>query len=236
MLLAFLACAGLAGVGFNVVWKARMMARYHSRMKTALRKLYSRTVDYPEVDLVEFGVADNPAVVKYSRELEAIGGRHLIDVRIDPATSSRSCLRLFQFPSDHTYVFLNIMLATQTLHFYPANSFLLVKTFFADGSCLTSSNAKGTGYRKLRRANMTYRHFVEAKNPGDLLTRHRQVLNRLLGEGRRLAPLFTAQELIQRQIQEHDETCVLAKQQGYYTWGAAFRQSFGLVRREFVQE
>jgi hypothetical protein len=227
---------GLAGFSFNVWWKARMVYRYHSRMKSALRRLYSRPVSYPDVDLAELGVAENPAVVKYTRELETIGARHLIDVRVDPPTSSLSYLRLFQLPDDRTYVFLTIMLATQTLHYFPAHPFLLATTYFADGTRLTSSNAKASGYQKTRKTTVTYRRFADAQYPGELMDHHRQVLKLLLDEGRRLAPLLTAQGVLETQIKEHEESCVLAKQQGYYTWTAALRQAFGLVRREYLQE
>jgi hypothetical protein len=57
-----------------------------------------------------------------------------------------------------------------------------------------------------------------------------------LDEGRRLAPLFSAEGFLQAWIKEHDEIRALAKEQGYYTWSAALRQSFGLVRREYMEE
>jgi hypothetical protein len=231
---ALLGVIGLAGFGFNVWWKGRTIYRYHSRMKAALRKLYSGAINYVPIDLVELGVADNPAVVKYTRELESIGARHLFDVRPD-RLSSRSYIRLFSISEDRTYLFLSIMLATQVLRFFPANSFLLVMTRFADGSRLVSVNSKASGYQKPRKTNVIARRFPDAQDPGESLAVHRQVLKRLLDEGRQLAPLMSADDLLQYQIKEHEETCVLAKQQGYYTWGAALRQSFGLVRREYLE-
>jgi hypothetical protein len=234
--LVLLGVLGLAGFGFNVWWKARMIVAYHSRMKAALRKVYSRSITLPAVDLAQLGVADNPVIVKYSRELEAFGGRHLIDVRIDPPTSNLSYIRVFQFAEDHTQVLLNVMLATANLHFFPANSFLLVSTHFADGSKLTSINSKASGFQRSRRTNMISRRFPGIDNPGELLVRHREVLNGLLNEGRRLAPLLSTEGFVRAWIKEHEENGELAKEQGYYTWGAAFRQSFGIVRREYVQD
>src|ERR1700682_2867248 len=142
-------------------------------MKAALRKLHSGSLNYVPVDLVELGAADNPAVVKYTCELEAIGARRLIDVRPDPL-SSRSYIRLFQLSEDRTYVFLNTMLATQVLRFYPAHPFLMVMTCFADGSRLASVNTKASGYQKPRKANVISRRFQDAKDPGVLLAAHRQ--------------------------------------------------------------
>jgi hypothetical protein len=227
---------GLAGLGFNLWWKARMVHQYHSRMKAALRKLYSHSVSYPAVDLAELGVADNPAVLKYSAELEAADARHLIDVRVDPPTNSLAYIRIFQIPDIHSYVFLNIMLATKNIQFFPAHPFLMVMTYFADESRLTSTNATAAGFRKQRRPNVVMRRFPDAQNPGDLIDRHRQVLKRLLDDGRVLAPLMSAQGLLDTQVKLHDETCALAKQQGYYTWGAALRHAFGIVRPEYVEE
>jgi hypothetical protein len=227
---------GLAGLGFNLWWKARMVYQYHARMKAAFRKLYSRSVSFPAVDLSELGVADNPAVVKYSAELEAAGARHLIDVRVDPPTNSLAYIRIYQIPDTHSYVFLNIMLATQNIQYFPAHVFLMVMTYFADESRLASTNAKAAGFRKQRRPNVTMRRFPEAQNPGDVIDRHRQVLKRLLDDGRVLAPIKSAQGLLDAQVKLHDETCALAKQQGYYTWGAAMRHAFGIVRPECVED
>jgi hypothetical protein len=230
------ALVGLFGLGFNLFWKGRIVYLYYSRMKAALRKLYSQSINYVPVDLAELGLADNPGLVKYTRELEQIGARRLLDFRIEPRPTGLSYIRLFQLPDGHSYAFLNVMLNTPVIHFFPAHPFVLISTYFDDGTRLTSVNAKASGFSKLRKPNVVARRFPDLQNPGELLARHREVMKRLLDEGRRLAPLMTVEGLIRRQIEEHDETCELAKQQGYYTWGAAFRQAFGIVRKEYLQD
>jgi hypothetical protein len=232
---AALAVIAIAGLGYNVWRKLRHIVTYHSAMQKALRRAYSGTISLPEVDLQKEGVAVDAAIRKYSSDLEAAGAIHLIDVRSDPPTTSLNYFRIFQLPADRSYLHLGIILATENFHFFPGHAFFVINTYFEDGSRLVSIS-KGSGYKKKRKANVIVRCFPDAKDPGELIGRHRQVLKRLLEEGRRLAPLLTARGVIDTQIRELKESSELAKAEGYYSWGAAVRQSFGLVRREYLQD
>jgi len=227
---------GIAGISINVWRKVRHIYRFYAKMKANLRKAYSHFISLTEVDLEKEGVAENSALRKYSGDLEAAGARRLIDVRVDPPTSSLAYIRIFQLPEDRSYFFLNIMLATEHFHFFPAHAVFVINTYFADGSRLASTDSMGGGYRKKRKANVIVRCFPGADGPNELIEQHRKVLKSLLDGGRRLAPLLTAQGVIDNQIRELKESSELAKAEGYYTWGAAVRQSFGLVRREYLQD
>jgi hypothetical protein len=232
--IALLGLIGLGGLGFNVWRKLCHIVRYHSAMRKALRKLYTQPFRLPEVDLDKEGVAQNAASLKYSGDLQAAGAIHLIDVRIDPPGTSLHYFRIFQLPADRSYVFLGIMPATEQFQLFPAGTYLVINTYFEDGSRLVSSDSKGAGYKKTRNANVVMRCFPDAKGPGDLIAHHREILRELIEEGRRLAPLLNAQGVIAAQVRAIEETSELAKEEGYYTWGAAVRQSFGLVRHEYL--
>jgi hypothetical protein len=226
---------GLTGFFFNLWRKARHIYQFHSRMKVALRKLYSEPNRLLPVSLEELGVASNPASLKYSSELEALSARRIMDVQL-PNPSSRSISRVFQMPGDHTVNLLNIMLATKSLSFFPAQPFLFATTYFTDGSRLVSNNTKHSGFQKPRKPNVTFCCFAKATYPGDFIDNYRKVLKRLLEEGKRLAPPLSPQGILDAHMKEHEESASLAKKQGYITWGAAIRQSFGILRKEYITD
>jgi hypothetical protein len=189
-----------------------------------------------QADLAEVGVADNPVLVKYTRELEAIGALHLIDVRPRSYSAHPAYWRIFHMPKDHSYVFFSLALSTRTLGFYPARPHIVVHTFFADRSRLVSATGKSRAYRKPRMPNVIVRNFPDITDPDELMQRHRQVLRRVVDEGRRPARPMTADELLQRMIEEYEVSRALSNEYGHYTWSEALRQSFGLMRRELLEE
>jgi hypothetical protein len=127
------------------------------------------------------------------------------------------------------------MSKTESFHFFPPATFLIASTYFSDGSRLASTNAKQTGFQKPRKTNVAICSFPQSKSPADFIANHRRVLKRFLEEGRTLAPLLTAQGFLDAQMREQEESAELAKKQGYCTWADAIRQSFGLVRKEYLQ-
>jgi hypothetical protein len=118
---------------------------------------------------------------------------------------------------------------------FPARATLLVTTYFEGGERLVSSNS-GMGYRKKLDARVTMRSYDDAEDPATLLARHRRDLQRLLAGGRRLAPLLGPDELLRRTEHDHEETRHLLDRYGYWRWGDALRQTFGLIRREYRGE
>src|SRR5262249_51999500 len=229
--LTALALGPLAGLVYVVGKEFRRVATFHRRMTAALTRAYSRSLRFEEVDLAALGVIDDPAVRKYTTELEALGCRHYLDVRTDPGPEGTIYVRLFLLPGERTYVHLLLMFATKQFLLYPAKATLLATTYLEEGR-LVSINGGG-GYRKLLNPRVIARHFAD-RDPAAFLAKHARVLQRLRDEGQRPVLLSGPQALLQRLVDDHEETRQLYERYGYYSWGAAFRQAFDLVRPEYL--
>jgi hypothetical protein len=227
------AAAALLGL-LCVVWQqARKVVAHYVNMRAALKRLYAGPIRFIPVDLAAVGAWPDPHAAKYSREIEALGGQHYHDLTHDPPPSGTSYIRAFGVPEDHTYVSLLLLYGLRNGYkMFPAKATLLVTTYFDGGERLVCSNS-GTGYRKKLNPRVTMRYFDDLEDPAALLGRHRQELRRLLGEGRRLAPLMGPDELLRRHEQDHEEARQLVVRYGYWRWGDALRQTFGLVRPEY---
>jgi hypothetical protein len=234
MVVAVGAAAGsLWGLGF-VVWRqAREVGSHYVNMRAALRRVYARQVRFLPIDLAAVGALPDPHAAKYAAEVEALGGRHYLDVTHDPPPSGTSYIRQFALPEDATYVSLLLLYGTSNgFVLFPARATLMVTTYFDNGERLTSSNS-GMGYRKKLDPRVTARSYDDAEDPADLLARHRRELERLLGEGRRVQPLMGPEELLRRIERDHEEARERLARYGYWRWGDALRQTFGLIRPEY---
>ena len=232
-----LCIAGSAGSLFALAYifrtEMKRIAAYHRRMNLSLRKAFADTVQFVEVDLAKQGLLTDTNVVKYGRELEAAGCRHLADVRREPPGDSVIYNRIYALPAECTFVIINFMVRTANLVLFPARGFYLLSTHLKDGRAI--SITEGGGYRKKLRADVFMRCFPGIHDPQTLLDKHRRFVKQKLDEGHTLAPLMDVRELLEKMSREHEETRQLYERHGYYSWSAAFRQSFGLVRREFLE-
>lgn len=61
---------------------------------------------------------------------------------------------------------------------------------------------------------------------------HSRLLEKLGEPGRQPAPL-EPESILPRMVADHDEVRPLMAQSGFYGWGDAFREAFGLVRPEY---
>jgi hypothetical protein len=212
--------------------QARQVGTYHRNMTAALKHVYSRSARFLQVDLAALGVAADPNSVKYTRDLEDAGLRHLGDIRHEPKGAATSYTRVFAVSGEPTFVLLNLMSSTGTFVLYPAKAFYLINTYLDEGRRVVTGN-EGGGFRKLLDRTVTVRFFPEIDHPVDLLARHRQVVDRKLAEGCRFAPPMALPALLARMESDHERARGLMARYGYYTWSAAFRQCFRLVRREY---
>ena len=232
------ASAALAGLSLwglaYVVWRqAREVVAHYVNMRAALRRVYARTVRFIPVDLAAVGAWPDPHAAKYAAEVEALGGRHYLDVTHDPPPSGTSYTRLFALPDEPTYVSLLLLYGTSNgFVLFPAKATLLLTTYFDSGERLVSSNS-GMGFRKKLDPRVTMRTYEDAEDPAALFARHRRELQRLLGDGRRVEPLMGPEALLRRMEREHEESRQLLERYGYWGWGDALRQTFGLVRPEY---
>jgi hypothetical protein len=225
-----LAVVPLAGLVYVVGKEVRRVAAYHRRMSAELTRVYAQNVRYEAVDLAALGVIEDPAVRKYTAELEALGCRHYLDVRTDPGPEGTTYVRLFVLPGESTYVQLLLLFATKQFQLFPAKPTLLVTTYLEEGR-LTSINGGG-GYRKVLNPRVIARYFPD-QDPAEFVAKHCRVLRRLWDEGLRPVLLPGPQALLRQLADDHAEARRLWERYGYYSWGAAFRQAFDLVRREY---
>jgi hypothetical protein len=221
-----------------VVWKqARVVVQYYVNMSTSLKRVFSEGARFVPTDLAAVGAWPDPHAAKYTSEIEALGGRHYLDIHHEPRTSGTSYVRVFVLPEERTYVHLLLLYATgEGAHvLFPARASLLVTTYFTNGERLSTANSE-SGYRKRLNPRVIARYFENAEDPATMVAKHRKVLGRLLAEGRQLAPLMGPEALLRRLEEDHEEMRRLMQRYGYYSWAAAIRQTFRLVRREYREE
>jgi hypothetical protein len=220
----------------TVIKKAMNVANFHHNMKSRLREVYSQPLKYLPVNLAEAGPWPEASTAKFTREAEQLGFVHWRDVRRDDSRDNvpggTSFYRLFALPSRRTYLFLSLMHATRLHTQFPAKAWFASMTYFADGLRLFITNEHG-GYSRPRDPLAIARHFPEAKDVAELMEMHRPIVQRLTAEGKELAPLVIADELITRMEADHLRIAEFARQAGYFTWGAAIHQSFRWIRREY---
>lgn len=223
----------LFALSFTLRWEIKRVWALHKQINAGLRRAFTQTLQFAVVNLAEEGVLDDPNVVKYSREVEAQGTNHVAGVRLDTGTSGIWYNRIFALPPERIYVFLNLMTATRNFWLFPAKPIYLIVTYLIDGRVETIG--EGGGFRKQLKNNVFIRRFPGVYDPAILLAKHRKFLTELQNQGYALAPFPNLHECLDRMSQEHAETRKLYERHGYYPWSAALRQSYGLVRSEYLE-
>jgi hypothetical protein len=223
----------LFALGYVLRSEIKRVWTLHKLVNAGLRKAFAQPLQLPEVNLAEEGALDDPNIVKYSREVEAQGASHMADVRLDPGPSGTFYNRIFALPAERIYLLLNVMTAVPNVRLFPAKPLYLLVTYLSDGRVVTIG--EGGGFRKRLKKDVFIRHFPETYDPGTLLAKHRKFLAEVCAQGHTLAPFPGLREFLERMSQEHTETRELYERHGYYPWSAAIRQSFGLVRREYLE-
>jgi hypothetical protein len=223
----------LFALSFTLRWQIKTVWALHKQINAGLRKAFSQTLRFPVVNLAEEGVLDDPNVVKYSREVEAQSASHVADVRLDPGPSGVWYNRIFALPAERIYILLNLMTATANFWLFPVKPIYLIITYLSEGRVVTIG--EGGGFRKQLQKNIFVRRFPDTYDPAILLAKHRKFLAELRDQGHTLAPFPSLREFLDRMSREHAETRELYERHGYYPWSAAIRQSFRLVRREYLE-
>jgi hypothetical protein len=227
--LAFVSLRWFLQTIFN---KVRKVARFHHNMRTRLREAYSRPLNYLTVNLAEAGPWPEASAAKHTREAAHLGCVHWRDIRRADAGGLVSYVRVFALPSQRMYVYLTLLHSPGKNREFPARAWFMSATYFTDGTRLLLTNEHG-GYNRTRDPLAIQRFVPEARDLAELLERRAPIVERLLGEGKELAPLMTVDELLARMEADHVRIGEAARRAGYFTWGAAIRQSFHLIRREY---
>jgi hypothetical protein len=219
----------------TLVKKATNVVHLHHNMKTRLREVYSQSLHYVPVNLAEAGPWPEVSAAKFTREAEQLGFVHWRDIHRDASrdkvAGGVSFHRVFAIPSERTYLFLSLMHSTKSLRQFPVKAWFMSMTYFADGTRVLLTNERG-GYSRTRDRQAVQRFFPEA-SLSELIELRRPIVQRLIAEGKELALLMSADELIARMEADHLRIGEFARRAGYFTWGAAVLQSFQLTRREY---
>jgi hypothetical protein len=216
-----------AGVPAGLLWMT------HARMKAGLRTLYSHPIIPVVVDPAqEPGLAD-VSVRKLSADIEASGGRYGFDYRVESAAPGLQIMRAFTLPADSAYLLLSPLSLNPPFKSFPELPVLYLIAYSTDGHHLMVTTT-GQGFQKPRTANETVRHLPRDLPPDAFLTECRRILKRMTAEeARRLVPLMSREEFLERQRHAFEEVRQGAREQGYFSWAAAFRQVFNLPRPEY---
>ena len=222
----------LAGLTLTIKKKAQNIVSRYRTMKAALQRVYSRPQKFLPFDISAAGHWPEVSACKYTRELEHLGLAHCRDIRNAAVLGDTSCQRVFVLPAERIYVFLNLQSGGPKSRNFPVKAWCVSTTYFADGSRLLVTS-EGGGYRKSRNPRAIQRFYTEAADPAALLEMHRATTRKLIAEGKDLARLMSPDELLTRIEADVDRVGELNRRIGYFTWGAAIRQSFNLIRREY---
>ncbi|MGE5194429.1 MAG: hypothetical protein ACM3U2_18220 [Deltaproteobacteria bacterium] len=212
--------------------KVKNVANFHDRMKTRLREVYSQPLNFLAVDLAEAGRWPEASTAKYTREAEQMGCVHWRDMCRTASAGIQSFYRTFALPSQRTYIFLTLMHSTGNQRPFPAKAWFMATTYFTDGTRLLLTNEQG-GYSRTRDRLVVQRFFPQARDLAALLEMSQPIVQRLIAGGKELLPMMSPDELLARMETDHERASELARRAGYFTWGAAIRQSFHLTRREY---
>ena len=222
----------LAGLWLIVFRKGLNIASRYRSMNASLQRLYSQPQKFVSVDPSAASVWPEVSSGKYTRELEHLGLTRYCDIRGTAPKVSTDYHRVFVWPAERTYVFLNLLYSSQSFRHFPVKAWPLSTTYFSDGTRLIVTS-EGGGYRKSRDPLAIQRIYPEADDPATLLELHQATLRRLLAEGKELAPLMSPDELLARFEADAERVREITRRDGYFSWGAATRQSFNLIRREY---
>jgi hypothetical protein len=219
-------------LGYVLFQEASRVWRLHRNIKASLKRIYTHTLTFETVDLTKLGLQDDPNLIKYTAELEALGCRHLADARPIPNPASTTYVRVFVLSAANTYVFLNLMVSTRSFQKFPAHAFFLISTYFDDLRLVTIH--EGGGFRKQIILQVQSQVFPGVHDPALLLAAHRKRVEHQLREGHALTPLMQAPALLDRMARDHAEASSAMRKYGYFSWSAAVRQNFKLVRPELL--
>ena len=227
VLLALYLTAWAVGVpGRIVVRRARRIATNRRRMRDVLGGLYGRPLDARLTDLS----ADRDAsLLKFSAEVEDLGGRHVCDVSLVAGKTTYDANRLYV--TADAVVALALLRQTETLRIFPGQPILSVTTRFADGSRQVTINRPV--YRKPRDRRAEVRCLPERAGPSDVLNLHHRRVRRRVAAGGIVVPPGTAPaDHLAVLHADHERERQLWTDHPY-SWSDAVHAAFKVCRREY---
>jgi hypothetical protein len=232
---------GLALSGLAFVWllgyRLFMIHFCRTQMYAMNQRLYTQPLTFTPVDLSQDPVAQSDiALRKLTQDIESLGATHVQDVESSALPKEMGAfLRLF-LTDDGTALMLILMHHNSQMQVRPSKANFLVRTELEDESRCVTINNDG-GYRKpFPGLDVVARVFTKAKHPGDLLRKHRYVLElteQQRGTRRRkLAP----HEILETELAYHEQIRKVMQKVGYFGWDDAFRMSFQAPLPEYQKD
>jgi hypothetical protein len=230
MLLCVMGAAIGLAAGARIVWKkfGRIRA-YFARMRKGLGTLYSKPVEYRQIDL---SGEKTPTLVKCSRELEELGARHLYDFSMATAKSFYDGNRLYVL-GDAT-IGIALLRTTESYILFPPRPILLAVTRFRSGNRHVTLNHPR--YRTRKSLHITVRCLPYYGWAEEVVKLHQQRVERLISGGAKPLPApRTIAEHLDWLQQEHEEGRQMW-QKHPYSWSDALHDAFKVCPREYLRD
>lgn len=234
VVLYLLASVALAVAGRVIFVKVRRIVRFRQSLNRAISKVYEREAERQLATFDEYG--EDPHPNRYMAELKALGATHCFDYTVsDMPNGTRACSQCFVV-DNQTRISVGLMRATGKLRYFPARPVLAMTTRFRDGLRLMTSGTIENAYKTPVVPNVLVRYVVGGDDPQELLNRHREVVRRLVNEGRVVIPPATDPATVFAEMKaDHDQVRKYRQGKTIYTWGDAIRKGFEMPRKDYFE-
>ena len=228
--------AGLPAIVFAIVvgWKGFFIWLYRREMRKGLQKIYTNPWEATEVTEPGAAFVDQPTFKKYSADIEALGGRHIMDLDVKN-TGCSNLARLYFIPASKTYFYLSFMSENPDAgKNFPVMPSFLVRTMYEGGVNFASAD-KGVSFKPRLDKRSGSKVLVEPKSAADMLERHLRALKDFKTSA--AGPVeFTKEDFIAREKSDHEHLSKLHEDYGYYSWWNAVGDSFGWIHGHYKEK
>jgi hypothetical protein len=232
----FLTVAIVTGIACiaAVAWKSFFIWTYRTQMRNMFKRIYNEPWSMAEVADAEQEFSHIPTFRKLSSDALAMGGRHVIDLQMRN-NPGLNVTRVYFYPNSRTYLYMLFLLETADAgKLFPATSTFLARTLYDNGVVVATID-QGLGFKKRLDQRSCTKMFKGITTIEDMLTRHAKVVSGFVTrEGGPLA--LSKEELIRREISDHEQISERNRKHGYYTWTDAFGEAFGWIRRDYKED
>jgi len=212
----------------RIAWmKFERIYSFRRRMRRSLATLYSAPTEYSPIDLSR---DENPALVKYTAELEDLGARHICDLQYKSARRIGDGGRYYILGD--ALVVMSHLRKTEKYLFFPARPVLIISTEFRDGRRHYTVNQPD--YRKSSRPEFSRRCVLNAGGAAEVLAAHRRHVDKLVAAGASpTAPPLTEAAVIEL-LRQRNQEARESRKASRYSWGDAIHEAFKVCRREHL--
>lgn len=201
------------------------IGKRRSLMQQSFKLLYSRPLSLIPAKLVDLGMEDDPSLLKFSAELEALGCQHCGDLISESHEESFAVHRHYILPAERTFLSLGITVAAKSLKFFPGTANLVSSSYFDDDHRLACSNSSLPSNKTIV-PNVSVCHWPNVADPETFLNLLRGKLDQMLVERRRSASPMTLDDHLKRLKSDFALVGEYKQKNGYFSWRDAIRQEF----------